>query len=215
MSNDNTFSTSLEHLPTEIFLQVFGLLPLQEIVTAFSGLNSYIDSVIQSVIGASHVVRYSDAEAINSLHFFPTQIIRLIIVNVEIADFTALINLRSLTLKYGTQEQFNSIRPQYFPMLEILHIKGLHTTMNENTQTISNLFQAIFSNDFPRLRICTTFDVGAVAFSDTWIGSPALHTLNLNMKTKHDCEQFRSVCLHLRRLTTYQTSMGDPPTGKG
>ncbi|UJR12792.1 hypothetical protein I4U23_016966 [Adineta vaga] len=32
------------------------------------------------------------------------------------------INLRSLTLKYGTENQFNSIRPQYFPQLEILRI---------------------------------------------------------------------------------------------
>jgi hypothetical protein len=65
----------------------------------------------------------------------------------------------------------------------------------------------ILSNGFPRLRICTAFDIGALAFNTTWTGSSALHTLNLNLKTTFDCEQLRSVCPQLRRLTTYESSI--------
>ncbi len=109
MSTDRKLPTLLEHLPVEIFLQIFGLLPLRKIATTFFGLNSYIDSIIRSVRGVSHLVSYDDVNAIKL---------------VEMVDFTALINLRSLVLKYGTQAQFNSIRPQHFPTLEILYIKG-------------------------------------------------------------------------------------------
>lgn len=93
MSDDNTCLTSLEHLPTEIFLQIFALLSLRELVTAFLGLNAYIDSVIRSVRTVNHVVRFNDVDAIHLIHLFPTQIARLIIVNIETIDLTALINL--------------------------------------------------------------------------------------------------------------------------
>ncbi len=124
MSVDKTRLASFEQLPTEIFLQIFAFLPLQELVAAFYGLNFYIDSIIRSVRVASLVVRNNDADAIQLLQLFPTQIGRLLALNAEMLDFTSLINLRSLILKYGTPAQFNSIRPQHFPMLEILHIYG-------------------------------------------------------------------------------------------
>ncbi len=124
MDKDNTCSTLLEYLPTEIFLQIFAFFHLQELVTTFSGLNTNIDSIIQLVRTANHVVRFNDINAIHLLHSFPTQIARLTIVNAETIDLTPLINLRSLTLKYGTETQFASIRPENFPLLEILHIRG-------------------------------------------------------------------------------------------
>ena len=85
--------------------------------------------------------------------------------------------------------------------------------MNGDTETIINLFQIILSNGFPRLRICAAFDIGALVFSDKWLGSPALHILNLNMKTMHDHEQLHSVCPHLRQLTTYESPGIDPTPG--
>jgi hypothetical protein len=56
--------------------------------------------------------------------YFPTQICRLIIKYSPNVDFTSLINLRSLTIKYGTRAQLDGIRPEDFPMLEILHIRN-------------------------------------------------------------------------------------------
>ena len=122
MSSKNTSLTLLEHLPTEIILQIFDFFSLQEIVEAFSGLNFYLDSIIGSTVSLSHVVKYNDSTAINLLHLFTAQIRRLVITNSEKVNFTSLINLRSLTLRYATSAQLDSIRPQHFPMLEILHI---------------------------------------------------------------------------------------------
>jgi hypothetical protein len=76
------------------------------------------------VRSASYEIDSNNVDAINLLQLFPSQTGRLIVANVEMVDFTSLNNLRSLTLKYGTHAQFNIIRPQYFPILEILRIKG-------------------------------------------------------------------------------------------
>jgi hypothetical protein len=231
MSNDGKSPTLLEQLPVEIFLQIFDLFPLQHLAASFFGLNSYIDSIIRSVRRKNHGVRDNDIDAINLLKLFPTSIDRLVIINSETVDLTSLINLRSLSLERGTQEQLNIIRPHYFPMLEILHIKGderqikndsphcflfvgLHTTSNDDTKTKSDLFQVILSNGFPRLRICTALDIGAVAFSDTWTGSPLLHTLNLKMQKDEDDEKLRSKFSYMRQLTTYEDSSIDMSIGK-
>ena len=122
MNDDNTRPASLEQLPTEIFLQIFTFLPLQELVAAFSGLNSNIDSIIKSIININHLIKYDDANAIHLLHLFANQIVRLVVIHSDTISFTLLINLRSLILKHGTAAQFNNIRPKYFPLLEILHI---------------------------------------------------------------------------------------------
>ena len=124
MSNENVDSTSFEQLPIELFLEIFSFLHLPDILSAFSGLNSFIDSIVRSVKSAIHIKRSNDVDTINLLHSHPNQISRLLVVNAETVDFTSLNNLHSLTLKYGTTAQFNSIRPQNLPMLEILYIKG-------------------------------------------------------------------------------------------
>jgi hypothetical protein len=90
---------------------------------------------------------------------------------------------------------------------------GLHKTVNSNRETINNLFQIILSNGFPRLRICTALDIGTLSFSNTWTGSPALRTLNLVMKTKSDYDQLHSICPHLHRLTTHNSSIDDTQIG--
>ena len=124
MSSDKTLPTSLENLPNEFFLQIFGFLSVRELFAAFSGLNSYIDSIIQLTRDLNHVVISNDIDGLNLLYLYSTQISRLIIVNVEMVDLKSLINLRSLRLKYGSNTQFDTIRPENFPILEILHIKG-------------------------------------------------------------------------------------------
>jgi hypothetical protein len=122
MSTNKTLPTLLEHLPIEIILLIFDFLSLQEIVKAFSELNIYFNSIIDSAIGISHMVKYNDPTAIKLLHLFTTQIRRLVITSSDMVNFISLINLRSLTLRYATCAQLDSIRPQYCPTLEILHI---------------------------------------------------------------------------------------------
>ena len=120
--NNDTCPTLFEHLPVEIVLKVFASFSLSEVVTTFSGLNYHIDSCIQAVKNVPHRVDNNNTRAIDLVRLFPTQVNRLIITNSPTVDFTALINLRSLTMTYDTQAQFDGIRPEHFPLLEILRL---------------------------------------------------------------------------------------------
>ena len=121
MSDQNTLS-SFEHLPAEIIAEIFKFLTFRELGKSFSDLNSYINSVINLMTDINHAVTQGETDAINLLHSFPSTIVCLSVVHAKTVDLTSLINLRSLTLKYGTHDQFNSIRPKNFPNLEILDI---------------------------------------------------------------------------------------------
>ncbi|CAF1284603.1 unnamed protein product [Adineta ricciae] len=122
MNNNNELVTLFEHLPVHIFFEIFDLLSLKEIKTSFFDLNTHINSIIRSIKCAIHTIDNDDNEAVDILHFFPTQITRLIVTHAKSLDFTSLINLRSLTIERGTFKQLDDIRPKYFPRLEILHI---------------------------------------------------------------------------------------------
>lgn len=111
-----------EELPIEIFQEVFSFLTLKEIIKGFYRLNSYIDLIIRSINYASHTIKYKESVYIKFPYAYELLINRLIIIHADGVNLKLFTNLRSLTLKYGTEDQFNSIRPQYLPQLEILHI---------------------------------------------------------------------------------------------
>lgn len=230
---DETRPTLLENLPGEIFLQIFTHFSLRDIVKIFFDLNSYMNTMVQLVQDVSLKVEYHDSDAIHLLESFPGQIRHLVMDNIEKTDFTLSWNLRSLTLKYSTRIQLNTIRPQYIPRLETLRITGnaqlyshtillikhilyvgFHKTITNSHETINNLLQIIFTNGFPRLEICTIFDIGiVVVFNDTWTGSPSLRNVNLYMPHSHHREKLRAICPRLRRLTSYRLSTNDPLQG--
>lgn len=89
---------------------------------------------------------------------------------------------------------------------------GLHSTISDDIRSVNRLFQVILSDGFPRLRICKGFRIGTLTFSETWKGSPSLRILNLNLQTTTDCDQLRSICPQLYRLTTDDSSMVIDPT---
>jgi hypothetical protein len=124
MNTNNAPVTKLGSLPNEILLQIFGLFSFKEIIKTFSGLNFYLDSTIRSINDGNLHVHLNDVESVNHINLYPNQIRRLILIHSPNVNFMLSINLRSLTIKYGTISQINSIRPEHFPMLEILHICG-------------------------------------------------------------------------------------------
>ncbi len=79
---------------------------------------------------------------------------------------------------------------------------GFHRTVTNNESIKENLLQVLLSNGFSRLRICKVFDLGPASFSDTWTGSPTLHTLNLSLWDGVHQGQIHSLCPQLRQLTT-------------
>ncbi|UJR16721.1 hypothetical protein I4U23_003621 [Adineta vaga] len=210
MISDNKSRTLFEHLPVEIILHILDFFSFQQLLTSFSNLNLCINAIIQSVRHKYHGVRNNNIDSIQLLQAFPTLIDSFVIINSDTVDLTPLINLRSLSLEYATYTQLNSIRPECFPLLEILHIKDVHESSKDNAKVIHNIFEVILSNGFPRLRICTALDVGTVPFSKTWTGSPNLRVLNLPIRTDEDKEKLRRKFPQICRLTTYEQSLIDP-----
>ncbi|CAF1539942.1 unnamed protein product [Adineta ricciae] len=205
MNNNSIHVTLFEDLPVEILLKIFHLLSLDELVTKFLGLNTYINLVIQSLTHIKHTIINNDTNAIDLRHLFATQIDRLIITRSPSVDFTSLNNLRSLTIKYGTVKQLYDILPQHFPRLEILHINGLDdvSAANARERIISDLFKIIFSNRFPRLRICTATQIGILVSKPEWTKSPALLYLQLDSATAHVRDQIYSTCPNLRSFKSF------------
>lgn len=139
MSNEARFATQLEHLPAEVWLKIFAFIPLPQLVPSFLGLNAHIDAIVRSVRRQRHVVRCNDADAVHFLRLFPATISHLMIVNSDMADLTPCTNLRSLTLKWGTIAQLDSIRPCHLPLLEVLHIKGKAPSQSERVHSFFRL----------------------------------------------------------------------------
>ena len=122
----------------EIFQHIFALLSSQDLDRAFSGLNSYIDSIIQSMINLSITVMYKNrTNTMRFLHLFARRISRLVMHVWEIPDFDCLLNLRSLILKNGTRAQLDCIRPHNFPLLEYLYFDD----GKQNNEFVSNSYK--------------------------------------------------------------------------
>jgi hypothetical protein len=136
MSSYQRTPTLLECLPVELLLQIFSLLTSQKVVEIFYGLNQYIDSVIRSITNLSFVVTDNVINDPTLLHIFAIRSTRLVI-DTKAIDLTQFINLRSLKLQQGTTEQFDSIRPHHFPVLEILHITTSESQRKKNRERIT------------------------------------------------------------------------------
>ena len=130
MSGNIESIASFEHLPVEVILLIFDFFSLQQLLTSFLNLNSFVNSVIYSVRHKYHAVKNNNADAIHVLQTFSTVIDRLAIRYSNTVDFKPLINLRSISLQHATSTQLNSVRPDNFPHLEIIHITGNRTIMS-------------------------------------------------------------------------------------
>ncbi|UJR17244.1 hypothetical protein I4U23_004139 [Adineta vaga] len=152
---------------------------------------------------------YYEGEATARLnHLLGMRAVKISFVDL---DLTQLTDLHRLTLEYGTQTQFNSsIRSQFLPILEILHIQGVHTTSREDAETISNLFKIVLSNGFPRLRTCIALDIGTFTYNETWIETPNLRTLNLAIATNEDREKLQTKFSYIHQIIHYEHSLSNP-----
>ncbi len=98
---------------------------------------------------------------------------------------------------------------QFNTFLYLVHRGSLIDKVN----TIRNLFQAILSNGFPRLRICTAAGIGSLDSNQIWTGSPGLHFLRLDGQTSLIYGQILSLCPNLRLSKSMAGAQIDRPRG--
>lgn len=130
-SSDFMPISSFQHLPNEVFLQIVGFLDLYEITNAFLGISQRFDSLLLCLTHLSLTIA-RDSQSFNKerISQYAASITRLVIDKAQNFVFAsmAFTNIRSLVVKYGTQKQYDSIRPCHFPLLQYLHITdGKHS----------------------------------------------------------------------------------------
>ncbi|CAF2218298.1 unnamed protein product [Rotaria magnacalcarata] len=194
--------SSLDHFPNEIFLLIFEFLDLYAIVNAFSGINKHYDSLLSSLKSVTLAVPSNGNVFIEkNLRQYSTSIVYLVMDRVPKFTFTSvtLTNVRSLTIKCGTQIQYDSVRPCNFPLLEYFHLEDYPNPVSK--KSIYNLYQVILSNGFPQLRKCIAqgppFDSNNMASSTE---PSKLCSFQLAVETAHDFNMILSTCPHLHRI---------------
>ena len=124
-----TSMPSLEQLPNEIMLGIFAFLDLGLLVNAFSSIFEHYNRLLLSLAHVNlEVMRDNHATIEKILPQYVDSVVRFVAVKVPNFNFTsmALANVRSPTIKYGNQAQYDSVRPRYFPLLEYLNVE--HST---------------------------------------------------------------------------------------
>lgn len=115
--------SNFEILPDELLLELFSYLSPMEIYHTWSGLNYRFRSIFRSV-QMSLILLENAGESIRILNEFSSQIIFIHLrVPIPSLDFRKFSNLRSLVIEAKlTDEQIQSIEPQYLPSLRRLTV---------------------------------------------------------------------------------------------
>ncbi|CAF0966515.1 unnamed protein product [Rotaria sordida] len=193
--NNNNQLLYLDDLPNEIFhYGIFPFFSWQELYYSFFGLNKRINKILQSLTHLYFTVDSSNQHH-PALSFFAPCIICLTVCLGQF-DITPFSALRSLTLKYPSLQQRNSIRPENFPRLEYLN---LSYPLED-----SILLNFIFSNAFEHLKVCQ-FD--RTSTDHSWNGSPKLRSLSISVYDSYGIICVLRACPNISRLNiiVYET----------
>lgn len=82
--------------------------------------------------------------------------------------------------------------------------------MPQDVIEVHDLFELIFNNAFPRLRLCTALGVVPLTASVTWSLSPSLRFLYVPMKTAEDYERLPYICPNLQLFPSCKNRFVDP-----
>ncbi|CAF2679031.1 unnamed protein product [Rotaria sp. Silwood2] len=189
--------TILEHLPDEIFFEIFEYIPMKNLYRSFSRLNYRINSILGS-IQPRLALQYLKPNEIHdpSVIFFANYIRKLSIWHSNSLNLINFSNIRSLELEHPTIKQLNEIRPHTIPQLEYLRIN------NNNTRLPGNVFyelcHSIFSGEFSHLHTCI---LNNVQFDCQWsLLSCKLRSIQVNVKNCQDLSYLLNICPELIRL---------------
>lgn len=213
---------SLEALPNEILCQICEYFDARDLYGTFFDLNLRFNRLLRSLPHLSlrfHSI-YDDRIPDASL-IFASQLYSLIIHAEQPISFVPFSGIRRLTIWYPTDEQLMQIDGRSFPHLEYLSIS--YTVAKSS---ICNLYEKIFSNNFPRLQSCFLYGRETPRNSSNWSESPRLQhvhvtsnypsilmacphltSLNLSMPKFHRYPIAASPHLHLKRLRLILTSI--------
>lgn len=174
-------TNKLESLPSELILEIFDYLSVNDLIRAFYNLNTRLNYILFSSNIHLHILYPDDIHnsAVNHrvlLNFIMRQrfIARFRLSHdgqLSEHNLVSFSHIRSLILDTPTSTHVQMILPEIFPRLEYLRI-GYSSA---NAQLIK-LHQYIFSNAFPSLQKCSLNNVNE---NKPWTGSPSIRSLSI------------------------------------
>jgi hypothetical protein len=186
-----------EQLPNEIIHELFEYFDIYELYRTFSRLNSRLDSLITN-FKFLQIMFYSIEDINHPIHRYFLPKIKTLIINHSKNFYDPikfyLSSIRCLILRRPSREQWDSIRPIYFPYLERLYL--INSIFAYRTEEFCRL---IFSNRFPLLHTCS---LPFVSYDENnqWTYSPALRSLQINLWDIRVYTQILAACPNLIRF---------------
>ena len=184
-------STQLEHLPNELFIDIFGYINIKDLYHGLWGLSFRINRLLQSFDRLSYTV-----ETINQpmMSVFSNQIVRLVINTEDTIDMSLFPNLRSLTLSKGTQAQLSEIRTKPMPKLVYLSLSMPFYYSSPNPTADGTENNRLPSTQYPNL---TRLDM---IYNDPWSLKWCPHSVSLECSDPIVVQFIINLCPQLHRL---------------
>ncbi|CAF0837273.1 unnamed protein product [Adineta steineri] len=157
----------MEYFPNEILIEIFKYFDIQELFQAFYNLNSRFNILLHSLNNLSLTLTKTNY----NINKIPIDCISILIINeiqIELDQFT---HIRCLILTIPFYRQIHQLSTHTFPYLEHLSINFLTQSFPYN---IFNIYNKIFSNEFPCLQSSYLQQAEVIHRFETWT-----HTLSL------------------------------------
>lgn len=164
----------LEHLPDELFYEVFEYLSAEDLYDGFYDLNTRFRSILASLVNLYGEITTMKQAQSPAYHFFASRITMLEINHVDTLHLTLFSAIRSLRLHSEPNNVLCHLIER-LPHLEYLYVSRCSV---EHFYYSFSLSFFVFTNLLPSLRIC---QLNLIPFKDNqrWTLVPSLRTLSI------------------------------------
>ena len=167
----------LEHLPNELFLEIFQYIDARMLYQSFSRLNNRLTILLASLTQLWLVLRPLQADTDD--HLFATRVHTLVVHNDVSYSLARYVNIRRVILSNCKGDQISQL------MLGSFHLESIALISPRCFYSTFLIHEMIFSNQFPRLKSCYLTSVYSPSFEVrqlSWNACPSLRTLRISSR---------------------------------
>lgn len=186
--------SSVESLTDEILVEIFSHLNLFDLLTSFSKLNKRFCRIIFSLKNFDLTLSKDENDSLELIEGFHRKIVGLTTIGALEIRLENFDKIRRLILRSPSKNVIDQLERIVLPDLEILFI-------DETFLEISTVLERIFSNVFPRLKICSIFGFETIETIRPWTKSPSICQVELS---SIDFYVFQQVLISCRNLKVFK-----------
>ena len=188
-------SNRFESLPNEILLIIFEYINARDLYRSFYSLNYRINDTLQSLNHLYLLLGCIRFRHDIHDHLFASRVETIVVQRSRLFDdFSSFINIRNLIFLDGSEGDISSIMSR-LPTIEYLSIQ-----IKENPSRLNEIYEGIFSNEFPRLKSCVLNKLQSIDSIQQWKTSPAIQSLRIHSDQSHIFTPLLNACPNLHSL---------------